>query len=160
MLSVIPPRLHRLALRLVHPLRSRLYALTKPHLRGVSVIGVDGQGRLLLVRLSYGDTREWHLPGGGIRRSETPEAAARRELAEEAGCEADGLSLVASFEEAVLSTQSTAYLFAGTILTAPRADGRETLEARFFPTHSLPVPMSARTRRRLEMWWAANRAGR
>ncbi len=38
---------------------------------------------LLLVRSSY--RAGWHLPGGGVRRDEMPEAAARRELAEEIG---------------------------------------------------------------------------
>ena len=38
---------------------------------------------LLLVHQSY--RIGWHLPGGGVRRGEMPEAAARRELAEEIG---------------------------------------------------------------------------
>ncbi|MGA8714666.1 MAG: NUDIX hydrolase, partial [Roseiarcus sp.] len=28
---------------------------------------------------------EWNFPGGGVKRGETPDAAARRELAEEIG---------------------------------------------------------------------------
>ena len=38
---------------------------------------------LLLVRSSY--RIEWNFPGGTIRQGETPEVAARRELAEEIG---------------------------------------------------------------------------
>jgi 8-oxo-dGTP pyrophosphatase MutT (NUDIX family) len=41
-----------------------------------------GQG-LLLVRSSY--RNEWNFPGGTVRHGETPEVAARRELAEEIG---------------------------------------------------------------------------
>jgi 8-oxo-dGTP diphosphatase len=44
---------------------------------------------LLLVRSSY--RIGWHLPGGGVRRGEMPEAAARRELAEEIGLAASAL---------------------------------------------------------------------
>ena len=38
---------------------------------------------LLLVKTSY--LVGWHLPGGGVRRGETPEIAARREFTEEIG---------------------------------------------------------------------------
>lgn len=45
--------------------------------------------KLLLLRASY--RAEWTLPGGGIARGETPEAAARRELFEEIGLVAETL---------------------------------------------------------------------
>jgi 8-oxo-dGTP pyrophosphatase MutT (NUDIX family) len=44
---------------------------------------------LLLVRQSY--RAEWNFPGGSIRKGETPEAAARRELMEEIGLAASRL---------------------------------------------------------------------
>lgn len=44
---------------------------------------------LLLVRSSY--RAEWTLPGGGIRRGESPYRAAQRELAEEIGLQTTGM---------------------------------------------------------------------
>jgi 8-oxo-dGTP diphosphatase len=43
----------------------------------------DGQGRVLLVVPVYRDT--WDLPGGAVEAEESPQAACRREVAEELG---------------------------------------------------------------------------
>lgn len=47
----------------------------------------DPAGRLLLVRITAGleDAGRWTMPGGGIEWGEHPDAAARREMAEETG---------------------------------------------------------------------------
>lgn len=83
----------RTAFRFGFPLARLWWRLIRPRHEGV-VVAVYVGPELLLVRSSY--RRGWHLPGGGVRRSETPEAAARRELAEEIGLEASPL-LAAGF---------------------------------------------------------------
>lgn len=115
------------------------------------MIARDLEGRLLLVRLSYAG-EAWTLPGGGARRSESFAEAAARELREETGCSANQVRLVGLLEETISGSPHTAHIFACLTDDAPRPDGREVVEARFFPPHSLPHPMSARTRARLALW--------
>jgi len=70
----------RAAFCLAFPLARIWWRLTRPRHEG-AVVAVYVGPALLLVRSSY--RRGWHLPGGGVRRGEMSEAAARRELAEE-----------------------------------------------------------------------------
>ena len=78
----------RAAFRLGFPLARIWWRLTRPQHEGALVAVYVGSA-LLLVRTSY--LVGWHLPGGGVRRGETPEIAARRELAEEIGLTASAL---------------------------------------------------------------------
>lgn len=149
--------LHRLALKPVHRLRHRWRRWRKTPLEGVTMIARDPEERLLLVRLSYAEPG-WSLPGGGAKRGEDMAAAAARELAEETGCEAQRVRLVGRMEEVLSGSPHTAHVFTCLTHDLPRPDGRKVVEARFFPPHSLPYPMTERTQARLAFWREAERA--
>lgn len=151
MLRLIPKSLHRLVLRIAHRIRHRWRGVSGRTGEGVSVIASDLDGRILLVRHSYGPPN-WYFPGGGRRRNEPAETAARRELREETGCEIAALASVGEIEEELSNAPHRAHLFAGVVDAVPKVDGREVVEARFFPVHSLPEPLSPRTRTRLALW--------
>src|SRR5260370_41013074 len=81
-LSALLDRAWRTVFRLGFPLARIWWHLARPRHEGALVAVYVGPA-LLLVRSSY--RAGWQLPGGGVRRGETPEAAARRELAGEIG---------------------------------------------------------------------------
>jgi ADP-ribose pyrophosphatase len=76
----------------------------------------------------------WEMPTGGIRPGETEEAAAQRELAEEAGYEAIRLVKLGSFisSKSVMDETCHLYLADGLRRAAVEADPTEFIEVRPF----------------------------
>lgn len=151
MLRLIPAPLHRLGLRVAHGLRRRWWRLAQVRLRGTRVLAFDTDGRLLLIRHSYGNN-SWMLPFGGIGRGEEPLAAARRELAEEVALALADPHCLAIVTEPLYGTTNRVHLFSGRAAGALAIDGREIVEAGFFAPHALPADLSPALRRNLPEW--------
>jgi ADP-ribose pyrophosphatase YjhB (NUDIX family) len=96
-------------------------------------------GAMLLVRLSY--RHRWGVPGGLLKRGEVPAAAARREVLEEVGLEIDLMGEPAVVVDAEAQRVDLVYRarVADGVDPGTAAPGSpEIVEARWFPTASLP----------------------
>lgn len=72
------------------------------------------------------ENHRWEMPTGGIKPGETPETAAQRELAEEAGYEARQLVPVSVYYTSKSVCDETAYLYLGYGLTQRRLPPDDT----------------------------------
>ena len=140
----------RRALDLLYRLKKRLMRIFRPHTRGVKVMLFNAAGELVLIRNSYGRSDLFVLPGGGIRRREEPEQAARREIREELGFEIEALAFLSEHANRGEGKNDTVHLFKAQVDGAPAPDRFEVEEARFFALDALPEATSAATRRRIE----------
>lgn len=94
----------------------------------VAVFAVTPDGRVPLVRqYRYGiDRYTLELPAGYLEDGEDPELSARRELREEAGCEADGMRSLGRF--AIMPPRSTVTMHI-VLAEDVRIVGEQALEA-------------------------------
>lgn len=124
--------------------------LTRGKTLGVRGVAVDGDGRVLLVKHTY--LAGWWLPGGGVDRGETTQAAVVRELREEGG-------LIARGEPTLLSVHSNERFFPGDHVVVFRIDAfdmgertshGEIAEIGWFHPDALPDDTHRATRARIE----------
>jgi ADP-ribose pyrophosphatase YjhB (NUDIX family) len=143
-----------MARKLLFKIGSRLilhpwFRLTRGMSLGVRGLVRDENGRILLIRHSYAPG--WLLPGGGVERGETAEAAVIRELHEEAGVVAIGRPQLFGLycNDAQFRGDHVALYTVNAFSLEPFASTAEVLEARFFKLSELPDATSGGTRRRI-----------
>jgi 8-oxo-dGTP diphosphatase len=121
-------------------LRAAMRLVLRHPIPSVAVVPALADSRIVLVRRV--DTDQWVLPGGMIDWGETVEAAAARELAEEAGLELVGnprLVGVYSAPGRDPRSHSIVVLLAATVQGVPSiGDPMEVSEVHAFPEEELP----------------------
>ncbi len=152
-LYLIPAPLHRAALKVAHALRKQWWRLRRPRVIGCRVLALDEAGRVLLIRHSYGSGR-WMPPGGGVGRNEPVIAASVRELREETTCVLKQAREVATIVEDLFGAGNQVHVIAGRVAGEARADGREVIEARFFPLDRLPQDIAGKFLEEIPVWAA------
>lgn len=136
-------RLHGISLRVYGRLPARIRRLVVRAIAPSFTVGSmciieRDNGDILFVRLSY--RSRWGVPGGLLERGESPEDAARREVAEEVGLDVELVGEPAVVVDA--TPQRVDIVFRARVGT----DGTETVvarspeieEARWFPREALP----------------------
>jgi 8-oxo-dGTP pyrophosphatase MutT (NUDIX family) len=116
--------------------------------RGVKAVVLKGEA-VLLIRHSYQSSHLFMLPGGGVKRGESPINAALREVREETGCTLLQPRIHGDFLTRAEGWSDHVTVVVGQTLDHPVPDGRELIEASFFPLHGLPANVSAASLRRI-----------
>lgn len=122
------------------------WLLRRPQVSGVKCVLTHGE-RVLLVRHTYG-RRGWDLPGGTVKRRESPEAAASREIIEELGIEIDDWSPLGLFSGRSEHRRDELHCFQAAVATEDlEIDLGELAAASWFPQQSLPHDLGRWARR-------------
>jgi 8-oxo-dGTP pyrophosphatase MutT (NUDIX family) len=116
--------------------------------RGVKAV-VLCDDAVLLIRHSYQSPDTYMLPGGGVDRRETPVEAGLREVFEETGCTLTDVREHGLFISTSEGWPDHITVVVGRTTDTPKADGRELLEASFFPLDKLPDNVSPASLRRV-----------
>jgi 8-oxo-dGTP pyrophosphatase MutT (NUDIX family) len=114
------------------------WLLVRPTKRGVVCL-LTRDDEVLLVRHTYGRRLQWDLPGGGLRRSEEPQAGIRREIGEELGLELPDLQFMGELFERIDGKHDQLWCFCAEVGDHPiEANAVEIAETRWFPRTALP----------------------
>jgi 8-oxo-dGTP pyrophosphatase MutT (NUDIX family) len=140
-----------LILRALYRIRLVYRRLALPLTLGVRCIVVREDGRVLMVRHTY--LPGWYLPGGGVDRGETIEAAIARELDEEVGITPlERPQLFHAYSNFREHKSDHIVLFSLRRFTIEPRPNHEIAEHGFFDPSVPPAGTSEATLRRLVEW--------
>ncbi|MCL5996165.1 MAG: NUDIX domain-containing protein [Chloroflexi bacterium] len=142
----------RLIPKLLYTANRLRWRITRPVTLGVRLLLVKEQ-RVLLVRHTY--QPYWFLAGGGVKRGETLEQAARREAAEEIGARMGVLRLHGVFTNFFDNKSDHVVVFTCQDFTLTGKHDREIETCAFFALDQLPDDIAAGHKRRIHEFASA-----
>ena len=126
---------YRVGYRVLH----LYWRIAQPEKRGVKCVLTRGD-EVLLVRHTYGPETRWELPGGGVKRSEEPHAAAHREAREELGVDIDDWRFLGDLFDRIDGKRDQLYCYRAELGDRTiETDAAEIAEARWFAHDDLPA---------------------
>jgi 8-oxo-dGTP pyrophosphatase MutT (NUDIX family) len=137
----------RLLPRVLYGVNGLRCRITRPITVGVRLILEKGQA-VVLVKHTY--QYGWYLPGGGVKRGETLEGAARREAAEELGAKLGELYLLGAYTSFYEGKSDHVIVFSCNDFTLTGETDREIARCEFFRFDELPEDVSPGSLRRIQ----------
>jgi 8-oxo-dGTP pyrophosphatase MutT (NUDIX family) len=126
----------------------RIYCfLFRPILIGVRTMMIKND-KVLLVRHTY--IPGWFMPGGGLKRGETLEQAARREVFEETGAQLGKITLMGAYTSFLSWKTDHGIVFMCKDFEITGKSDNEIAEVRAFSLNELPKDLWPSHRLRLE----------
>ncbi|OGY61157.1 MAG: hypothetical protein A3F99_00085 [Candidatus Colwellbacteria bacterium RIFCSPLOWO2_12_FULL_43_11] len=125
--------------------------LVRPKTSGVKCL-IEQNGKFLMIRNTYGE-KHWTLPGGGIKKGESPERAALREVEEEVGILLSSVRKIGEYRSNREYKADTIHCFYATA-NSPKIsiDKGEILEAAWFTPQTIPSFRSTATEKVLDLY--------
>lgn len=118
-------------------------------LMGAAAVILDSEGRILLVKHSYGKNN-WDLPGGKSEKNESAQETAKREVLEETGLEVTVGQLTGVYYDPNYDMHHFVFISNNDKNQVPQPSSPEILECRFCSIDDLPRPISDFTYRRIK----------
>lgn len=135
---------------LVNPLRKTYWFIFRPKTKGVKCL-IENSERFLLTRLGYAH-KKWTVPGGGVKKNETWEAAIRREVFEEVGITLGEIREIGEYNNVVEYKRDTVHVFHAIVPSAEfKIDGMEVVEAQWFSRTDFPADRVTRVDKLIAM---------
>ncbi len=144
------PEISRKSTRMMVWLLHRYFLLTRSMTLGVRAACFDERGRVFLVRHTY--VPGWYLPGGGVERGETVQAALAKELREEGNLEILGRpQLFSSYFNRNASKRDHVLFYRVDVKqTSVRLPDKEIAKSGFYSVDALPEGVTKSTLKRLK----------